>query len=400
VNPIKPAERGAMPRRPNPHMNHPRYNPELRQIIVQVDVPRDTPADAQLFVAGDFNAWQPSNPMFRLTPMGVASFRLAFQIDAAEARFKITRGSWESVECNPDGSPGTNHDWLADEIDEPVSVSVESWTDLNPAARQYLPRHTITGDVRCVKDVYSPQLENYRDLLVYLPPIYRHDPQRRYPVLYAQDGQNLFDDATAFADEWGVDETCERLANEEQIEFIIVAIPNYGRRRLFEYSPWHDGFANAGGEGDAYTRFVIETVMPAVNSRFRTAQHVSATGIFGSSMGGLIALYAGLTRPDVFGCVGAMSPSLLFAGGKIIEHVENAPSSRPCVYLDCGSDEYPGLRSRSRRLVDATERMAHLLTARGAQVKLVIAPGGRHQEADWARRLPDALRFLYHHMRA
>lgn len=375
-------------------MIDPPCNPARRQLVLHVEVPRGTPADAQLFACGDFNAWHPSNPSYRLSPTGNTAFRLVIPLDTAETKFKITRGSWETAECNLDGTPAPDHQWMADEVDEPVVLTIESWNDLNPAAAAFLPRHTVTGDVRTLKDIYSPQLDNYRDLLVYLPPSYRHDSQRRYPVIYMHDGQNLFDAVTAYAGEWQIDESCERLAVEEQIEFIIVGIPNSGRRRLFEYSPWHDAFANAGGDGDRYLSFMVDTVIPAVNTAFRTRPDASATGILGSSMGGLISVYAGLTRPDVFGLVGAMSSSLLFAGGKIFEHAELRELAGQRIYLDCGGDEFPGLRARSRRLVAATERMAKLLSVKGADVHLVIDLPGRHHESAWARRFPDALRFL------
>jgi len=128
--------------------------------------------------------------------------------------------------------------------------------------------HTINGNVKIAQGVYSPQLRNQRDIIVYLPPSYA-DSQRRYPVLYMHDGQNLFDAATSFSGEWHIDEIMETLSREDGLEAIIIAIPNMGVDRLNEYSPFRDD-KHGGGNGNKYLHFLTDTLKPIIDRDFRT----------------------------------------------------------------------------------------------------------------------------------
>jgi predicted alpha/beta superfamily hydrolase len=242
--------------------------------------------------------------------------------------------------------------------------------------------HTAVGDLRVLPGLYSPQLNNTRDVLVYLPPNHEAGDQR-FPVLYMQDGQNLFDRGTAFGgNEWQVDETLQTLSAEGR-GAIVVGLPNAGEARVPEYSPF-PGYAEA--RGNAYLAFIIETVKPLIDAAFRTRPEREHTGIFGSSMGGLISLYAFFRRPEVFGLVGAMSPSLWYTHGAIFTYIGQAPIVPGKLYLDNGTRE------------PSAARLERLLVEKGYQpgrdLLYVAEPGGRHTEIDWARRLPNALRFL------
>lgn len=236
--------------------------------------------------------------------------------------------------------------------------------------------------------MWSPQLANRRDLLVYLPPSYPTSPLRRYPVVYMHDGQNLFDRATSFAGEWGVDETLEA-ASAEGLEAIVVGIPNLGAERCDEYSPWMDAKAG-GGRGDAYLSFLIDTVKPLIDRDFRTRPERDDTAIVGSSMGGLISLYAFFRHPRTFGSAGAMSPALWFAGGAAFSYLERVSFVPGRIYLDVGTLEGAGELRDVRRLYRLLRRKGY---SRG-ELRLVVERGGQHREAAWARRLPGQLRFL------
>ncbi len=260
--------------------------------------------------------------------------------------------------------------------------------------------HTVQGDVWVLPEVYSPQLGNHRDILVYLPPSY-HGSERRYPVIYMHDGQNLFDAHTSFAGEWGVDKALDRLA-QEGIEAIVVGIPNQGAERIQEYTPFVDR-RHGGGKGQAYVDFVAETVKPLIDQSFRTRPEPEETVIMGSSLGGLVSLYAGFYRPQVFGKVGAMSPSVWFAGGALLTYIRDARGGPRRIYVDMGTQEEPRPRWARWPLLAGlyrtpTERLVALLERKGYRqnqtLKVVWDPEGRHNEASWARRLPDALRFL------
>ena len=261
---------------------------------------------------------------------------------------------------------------------------------------------TTTGTVKVLHDVPSPELGNTRDLLVYLPPGHASG-DRRYPVLYMHDGQNLFDAATSFAGEWEVDETLERLAGEG-LEAIAVGLPNAGPARLDEYSPFVD-HRHGGGKGVEYLAFVVNTVKPLIDASFRTRPGRESTGILGSSMGGLISLYAFLAHPEVFGLVGAMSPALWFARGAMLDHVRAAPYRPGRIYLDTGTREIPRrvldwmrFRRDHRDARGPTAQLHELLQRKGwrdgVDLLYVEERGAGHDEAAWRRRLPNALRFL------
>jgi predicted alpha/beta superfamily hydrolase len=263
-------------------------------------------------------------------------------------------------------------------------------------------RHTVVGNVKVLPGLHCPQINNRRDILVYLPPSYENS-DRRYPVLYFHDGQNLFDAGTSFAGEWHVDETMEKLAGDG-LEAIVVGIPNAGVARLDEYSPFKDP-VKGGGLGDAYVSFIAETLKPLIDAAFRTRPERESTAILGSSMGGLISLYAFFHSAHVFGLCAVMSPSLWFAQEAIFPYIQEAGYTPGRIYMDVGTREHGGGRrgitsrlGRSRRYYASVRRMQRLLVRKGYQPRrellYVEEKWAQHEERAWARRLPRAIRFL------
>lgn len=244
--------------------------------------------------------------------------------------------------------------------------------------------HTVTGNVLVFPEVRSPQLANTRPVAVYLPPSHGR-ARKRFPVLYMHDGQNLFDGGTSYIGvEWGVDETMLNLSGEG-IDAIIVGIWNTPDRQR-EYSPFSNVWK---GAGEAYLSFVVDTVKPLIDATFRTRRERAHTGIIGSSLGGLISTYAFFRHPAVFGLLGAMSPSYWAGNGAIYERLKKLPVPEPRgrVYLDNGLHE-----NNARRMY------THLQSAKGYRpghdLRYVEDPDGQHNETSWARRLPEAVRFL------
>jgi predicted alpha/beta superfamily hydrolase len=234
--------------------------------------------------------------------------------------------------------------------------------------------------------VWSPQLRNRRNVDVYLPASYVDG--RRYPVIYMHDGQNLTDPATAFAGTWGLFEVLGRLA-ERRVEPIVVGIHNTADR-LSEYSPFPDA-RRGGGGGDAYLSFIVDTLKPRIDRQYRTRFGPAHTAILGSSMGGLISLYAWFRRPDVFGLAGGLSPSLWFGRDRLFGFVESIdlPRARR-LYLDVGTAEGAGTLRDARAL-------RSMLRVRGMNrraLSYLEDRGGRHNEAAWGRRTERAMEFL------
>jgi predicted alpha/beta superfamily hydrolase len=248
--------------------------------------------------------------------------------------------------------------------------------------------HGVVGSIKQLDGVYSPQLRNSRHLLVYLPPSYGSG-QTRYPVIYMHDGQNLFDPDTSFAGEWAVDQTMEA-ASDEGLEAIVVAVPNIGPERSNEYSPFLDE-KNGGGKGELYLRFLVETVKPVIDRDFRTRADREHTGIAGSSMGGLISLYAFFRYRHIFGFAGVMSPSLWFAQRAVLDWVQRQPFAGGRIYIDVGMRE-------GQKTLDDVMNLRDILRAKGYRnlhdLLCVVDTAGDHSERAWARRLHRQLRFL------
>lgn len=265
-----------------------------------------------------------------------------------------------------------------------------------PLRPQHQPTPTtLTGNFRKHEKFVSRFLESPRDLLVYLPPGYEEETERRYPVFYMHDGQNLFDGATSFVpgEEWRVDETAEALIRQGAIEpIIIVAIYNTGEARLAEYTPTVSD-EHGGGKADLYGRLLVEELKPFIDECYRSLTGSEHTGIGGSSLGGLVSLYLGLRYPGEFGKLAVMSPATWWDDRMIIRHVDTLaerPESR--IWLDIGTSEGRDAHQDALRLRDS-------LVARGwkpgEDLFFVEEMGAPHSEAAWAQRVDPMLRFLF-----
>lgn len=263
------------------------------------------------------------------------------------------------------------------------------------------PQNTVVGELLWLADFHSPQLDNSRTLQVWLPPSYQTASDKRYPVIYMHDGQNLFDIAPSFAGEWQADETMTQLA-EEGFEAIMVGLANHPQNRVLEYNPWDSPYGQ--GQGQAYVDFLADTVKPVIDADFRTLASPEHTGLLGSSMGGLISLYGIFARPE-FGRAGIFSPALEVGGQGVWPFVANLPHRAGIrLYMDVGTHEVvqenltPEAQHRhSLDYLQMVQRLHDALIKKGYgtdQMLYVEDEGGTHREAMWARRLPNAMRFL------
>lgn len=255
--------------------------------------------------------------------------------------------------------------------------------------------HTLTGHFRHHPARESQFLDHDRDVIVYLPPGYDYEVERRYPALYMHDGQNLFDAMTAFGgQEWGMDETAQRLILDGIIDpLIIVGIYNTGEHRINEYTPTLDPKQDKGGKADQYGRFIVEELKPFIDHSYRTLPGVEDTGLGGSSLGGLATLYLGLKYPQVFSKLMVMSPSVWWDGGAILRIVgtlKAKPSIR--IWMDIGTKEGKFTPGQARALRD-------VLVAQGWRLnddlKFLEVKGGLHNEHAWGKRVEPALKYLF-----
>jgi predicted alpha/beta superfamily hydrolase len=256
--------------------------------------------------------------------------------------------------------------------------------------------HTLAGTVERHPDFRSAALGTTRRVWVYLPPQYAAEPARRFPVLYLQDGQNVFDGATAFlaGKEWEVDETVERLSSEGRIEpLVVVAVESGGERRAFEYLPTRDPRVGDGGGADLYGRMLVEELKPWVDSRYRTKAGREDTAVAGSSFGGILSLYVGLRHPEVFGRIAALSTSVWVDDRFIVRFLEALPAKPDTrVWTDIGTSEGSSALHEARALREALERKGW---REGLDLRYVEAGGAVHDETAWAKRMPAVLEFLF-----
>jgi len=270
------------------------------------------------------------------------------------------------------------------------------------------------GQLRKHEQFRSRFLRNTRDLVVYVPPGYDDQPFTRFPVLYMQDGQNLFDRATSFGgQDWNVHGAADHLIGIGAVQpLVIVGIYNAGKSRIHEYTPVKSPKLG-GGRADRYAKFLIEEVMPFVQREYRVNSDPRVTGLGGSSLGGLLALYLGLKHPQVFGKIAALSPSvwwhqrmmMQFAASvtlrpplpkrsifrrRVAEPGPQAP--RPTIWLDIGTKEGP-------RIVPDVEQFRDILLQKGwregEDLHYEQVDGAEHNELAWSQRIGRVLQFLY-----
>jgi predicted alpha/beta superfamily hydrolase len=230
-------------------------------------------------------------------------------------------------------------------------------------------------------------LNRERTIRLYLPPSYATQVNKRYPVLYLHDGQNLFDEATAYAGEWAVDETLDALAASTGFEAIVVGIDNGREKRMNELNPWpHARFG--AGEGEVYLDFIVNVVKPSIDARFRTRLDAASTLIGGSSMGGLIS-HAGIHRhPTVFGKALVFSPAYWTAPAMSAYAQARPLPASARVYVYAGGRE-------DRNMVPLAEAMVRQLRAQGVTTGWQMAPEAGHNEAAWRSEFEAALRWLF-----
>ena len=242
----------------------------------------------------------------------------------------------------------------------------------------------------------SVYLPDKRDLIVYVPPGYDRHPDRTYPVLYLNDGQNLFDPPTSFipGQTWEVREHADAAIRAGEVEpLIIVGVYNTGRR-MAEYTHEHN-WQHGGGEADQYGLTLTREILPFIASQYRVRTDRGSTGLGGSSLGGLVSLYLGLRYATWFGKLALLSPSVWWNHRSILGYLnERAPEiwDRPRLWLDVGDKE-------GRRTVQDIESLNRRLKANhwrpGETLHFEKAPGGTHDEASWARRVRPMLKFLF-----
>ena len=359
----------------------------MAQFVVQLQVktlPDHHPSGSAIYVAGSFNGWNPGDENYKFQKDPGGSYFINLQLNKGSYEFKLTRGGWDKAECKKQGA-GMGNRVLKVEENTNVELTVEEWTDRFPAAPA---KSTASKNVRVIDTAFLiPQLNRTRRVWIYLPECYA-TCSKRFPVIYMHDGQNVFDDATSYSGEWGVDEYLDSLGMNAN-ECIVVAIDNGGLRRMNEYCPYDFNLPGAGtavssnkGEGDAYVDFIVKTLKPFIDKKYRTVKNKANTAIAGSSMGGLISLYAVLKYPRVFGAAGVFSPAFWVAPA-IFEDIRARGGKVNCkIYF------YGGKLEDGRMIPDMLKAYEAISRVSKSKMQAVIRDDGRHNEATWRKEFP------------
>lgn len=276
-----------------------------------------------------------------------------------------------------------------------------SWARMLPQFLQWAyavhaPALQATGHVDSYQDVPSAHVPA-RNVDVWLPPGYARDPQRRYPVLYMHDGQNLFDPALAYTGiDWDVDGAMTRLIGEGKArEAIVVAISNTPLRGR-EYMPAKAVAAQARSQllSDEYLRFLVEELKPAIDATYRTRTRRADTFVMGASMGGLISAYAMAEYPQVFAGAGCLSTHWPADDGAVIDYLAaHLPDRRTHrFYFDHGTATLDASYPPYQRRMD--EVLLRAGWHRGRDFASREFPGAEHNERAWRDRVDVPLQFL------
>lgn len=350
-----------------------------------IQIPSNTPADPAIYVAGNFQGWNPGHPDYQLVDNGNGSYEITFSPNPGNLEFKFTRGSWGTVEGNANGGFLPNRTYNYDGNPTTEELTIQSWEDVGGT------NSTATDNVQIYDtDFYIPQLDRYRRIWIYLPPDY-DTSNKNYPVLYMHDGQNCFDESTSFAGEWEVDESLNQLFEEGDYGCIVVAIDNGGVHRTDELTPWNNP-DYGGGQGDLYLQFIINSLKPVIDANFRTLPDREYTGIMGSSLGGLISHFALIKYQNVFSKGGVFSPAYWIVKDSIFSLTEHTSKEFPLKsYTIAGATE-------GGQIPFYANEMNNLLlnsNFNDEELFIEIHADGQHSEWYWAREFPAAYEWLF-----
>ncbi|PHI21403.1 hypothetical protein CEQ90_03115 [Lewinellaceae bacterium SD302] len=340
-----------------------------------------------VFVAGTFNNWNASHPDYELQPTerpGEYRIEINLPDDTTAVEYKFTRGSWATVELGNYGQYASNRYHTTGNGWRHIDY-VDRWAgDALYYREDLLPKIEVISE-----DFEIPQLIRTRRIAALLPHDY-YETDKRYPVLYLQDGQNLYDDYAPYGS-WGVDKRLAMLAEQGIGDVIVISIDHAEEQRVAEFTP---SFRTKLGRGDGkkYVRFLADTLKPYIDDHYRTLTDAPNTGIGGSSMGGLISIYAGLMYPEVYDKLMIFSPSLWVTPNIPFHLVDLTSEFDGRIYLYGGQAESTTMVPNIERF---REELARQSGARDVAFNLSIDPNGQHNEARWGEEFPHAIQWLF-----
>ena len=343
--------------------------------------------DRAVFITGNFNKWNPSDPKFKMEKLDDSNYYIDIQDDWLndEIEFKFTKGGWENVEIDKYDSITPNR--KARKENKKVQVNIEKWRlNWGPFKKEFFPTVELVD-----KAFYIPQLDKTRKVWALLPFDY-HKSEKTYPVLYLQDAQNLFNEGSAYGN-WEIDKKLALLAEYGRGELIVIAVEHGNDDRIKEYIFDNDAVTK-DAEGKKYLRFITDTLKPWIDKNYRTKKDRENTGIGGSSLGGLISIYGGFLYPEVYSKLLIFSPSLWVEPENDFPMISFSNPYKIKVYLYGGRQEGSKMVSRIK-LFEKSLKKLNSQKLYDFEVRTNINEQGTHQEFYWSQEFPRAVEWLF-----
>lgn len=343
--------------------------------------------DRPVYITGNFNKWNPRDSSFKMKEIDKQHYYLKVDdyLLPETIEYKYTKGGWENGELSEDGKVIANRKTKksAQISNDEVSFWRLNW---GPFKKQFFPIVELID-----KAFYIPQLEKTRKVWALLPHDY-YKTQKRYPVLYLQDAQNLFNEGTAFGN-WEIDKKLSILAEYGRGDIIVIAVEHGGDDRIREYV-FKNPKLTENAEGKKYIRFITDTLKPFVDAKYRTLRDRENTGIGGSSLGALISIYGGLLYPEVYSKWLLFSPSLWVEPSNNYPLVSFQHPFKTKVYLYGGKKEGSEMVNRVHTFEKTLEKWQKEEYF-DFKIRTIINEDGEHQEFFWSQEFPQAIEWLY-----
>lgn len=358
----------------------------IEEPTLNIILTTDEDDDRPVYISGNFNQWITQDNQYRMDKVGNGLYHYVFPENFAYPEpmlYKFTRGDWSEVEIDQYGNRTENRvSRLKKGIQrEHVHKWRHNWL---PFKSKFLPEvHLISQEFEI------PQLNKKRKVWALLPHDY-HQTNERYPVMYLQDAQNLFNEQSAYGN-WEIDKKLAVMAEYNIGKVIVIAVEHADKERVLEYNVGNTVLGQ--GQGKQYIRFLADTLKPFVDQHFRTKPERAHTGIGGSSMGGLVSIFSGLMYPEVFGKLMIFSPSLWVVPKIKLSFLDLYDPQDFRVYLYAGGSE-------SATMVDHVKKFRKRLLekesyANKMKVRLSINEHGKHTETYWSDEFPKAIEWLF-----
>jgi len=351
------------------------------KIILKTDEDDSRP----VYISGNFNNWHTQDTSFMMEQIASNLYQFEFNVDfdyPEELLYKFTKGDWSEVEIGENDEITSNRSTKvkSGKIEEYVPKWRKNWLPFKP---NYLPQVLLISD-----EFEIPQLNKTRKIWALLPHDYDATDER-YPVMYLQDAQNLFNEAAEYGN-WEIDKKLAVMSEYKIGKIIIIAIEHAEEDRVKEYNVGKTVLGK--GQGKKYIRFVTETLKPFVDSNFRTKTERKYTGIGGSSMGGLVSLFSGLRYPEVYGKLMVFSPSL-WVVPKLKIDTDSTNTDDTKIYLYAGGDESETMIEHVQSFKD--NAISSEFVKDKMKINMSINMQGKHNERYWSDEFPKAIEWLF-----